>query len=116
MACEKQHVQFLIVGIEKYIFLLLIMLSTTEFRRNVMQNFVSVGYMSDGTYCSPVKMFCSSRQHRKSSRQQMPSPLARWWAPGEVQCGVSGKKLTEGSKIAGCRHILTGLLLRFFIN
>ena len=39
----------------------------------------------------------------------MPGPLACWKAPSEVQCGVSGKKLTEGSKFASCRHILTGL-------
>ena len=57
---------------------------------------------------SPVKMFCSSRQHR-SSRQQTPGPFACWRAHSEVQCGVSGKKLTEGSKIAGCWYHLTGL-------
>ena len=60
---------------------------------------------------SPVKMFrtCSSRQHRRSSRQQIPGPLACYRAPSEVQCGVSCKKLTEGSKIASCQHILTEL-------
>ena len=54
-------------------------------------------------------MFCSSRQHGRNRRQQTPGSLACSRAPGEVQCGVTGKKLTEGGKIAGCQHILTGL-------
>ena len=63
----------------------------------------------------PVKMFCSSRQHRRGSRQQTPGPVACSRVPSEVQWGgVSGKKLTESGKIAGCSwhmHILTGLLM-----
>ena len=55
-------------------------------------------------------MFCSSRQHRRSSRQQTPGPLSCYRAHSEVQCGVSSKKLTEGGKIASCRHILTRLI------
>ena len=39
----------------------------------------------------------------------MPGPLACCRAPSEVQCGVSGKQLTEGGKTAACWHILTGL-------
>ena len=66
-------------------------------------------YMVTLPSISPVKMFCSSRQHSRSSRQQMPDPLASKRAPSEVQCGVSSKYLTEGSKIVSCRHILTGL-------
>ena len=41
----------------------------------------------------------------------MSDPLACYRGPSEVQCGVSGKKLTEGAKIAGCQHILTGLII-----
>ena len=58
---------------------------------------------------SIVRMFCSSRQRSRSSRQPIRGPLACLKAPSGVQCGVSGKKLTEGSKIAGFRYILTGL-------
>ena len=48
--------------------------------------------------------------------QQTPDPLACCRAPSEVQCGVSSKKLTEGGKIAGCGHILTGLVRHFTIQ
>ena len=65
---------------------------------------------------SPVKMFSSSRQHSRSSRQQTPGSLACCRAPSEVQCEVSGNKLTAAGKIAGCRHILTGLSSAYFFN
>ena len=40
----------------------------------------------------------------------MPGRLACQRAPSEVQYGVSNKKLTEGGKIAGCQHIMIGLI------
>ena len=58
----------------------------------------------------PCQNVCSSRQHRRSSRQQTPGPLACWRVPSEVPCGLSIKKLTEDAKIACCQHILRGLL------
>ena len=57
---------------------------------------------------SPVEMFCSSRQLRRSSRQKTPVPFTCWRAPSEGQHGGSDKKFTEGGKISGYRHILTG--------
>ena len=73
-------------------------------------SWLMLGYSVVEQQPSPVKMFCSSRQHIRSSRQQIPGPLACWRAHSEVQCGVSSKKLTVGGKITGCWHILTGLI------
>ena len=41
------------------------------------------------------------------SKYQVPLPARG----SEVQCRVSGKKWIEGSKIAGCQYILTGLMV-----
>ena len=48
------------------------------------------------------------------SKHQVPLPTKG--LSSEVRCGVSSKKLTEGGKIAGCRHILTGLSVTLINN
>ena len=47
------------------------------------------------------------------SKHQVPLPAAGLLL--EVQCEVSGNKLTAAGKIAGCRHILTGLSSAYFL-
>ena len=57
------------------------------------------------SYCSPVKMFLSSRQAGYSNRQQrQPRPEYK-----SDKCEVSGRYFVVGGQMAGCRHILTGL-------
>ena len=55
---------------------------------------------------SPVKMFLSSRQAGYSNRQQrQPRPEYK-----SDMCEVSSRYFVVGGQMAGCWHILTGLI------
>ena len=52
-------------------------------------------------------MFLSGRQAGYSNRQQrQPRPEYK-----SVKCEVSGRYFIVGGQMAGCRHILTGLMI-----
>ena len=55
-------------------------------------------------------MFLSSRQAGYSNRQQGPKNLEFCRVLESDKCEVSGRYFVVGGQIAGCRHILTGLL------
>ena len=65
---------------------------------------------------SPVKMFLSSKQAGYSNKQQGPKNLEICGVLESDKCEVSSRYFVAGGQIAGCRHILTGLLRRVHIN